>query len=172
MRGKSNAVHVFYSYSHKDSRLRDKLESHLSLLRRDGLIAEWFDGKIKPGEEIDPKIDVNLARSEVVLLLISADFLNSEYCYETEMQKALSRHSEGTARVIPIIIRPIEDGWKGTIFATLKALPKDGKPVTSWRNRDEAWVSVANGVREAIIDLGRGNRVVTGRKKPKTRRRS
>lgn len=168
---KPKAVRIFYSYSHKDSRLRDKLESHLSLLRRENLIAEWFDGKIKPGEEIDANIDQNLMRSEVVLLLISADFLKSGYCFEIEMKRALERHRQGTACVIPILVRPVEDGWKGTVFANLKALPNDGRPVTSWRNRDEAWVSVANGIREAIMGFRRGSRA-TGRKRPAARRRS
>jgi internalin A len=142
-------LRLFYCYSHGDFGLRKKLEEHLSLLKREGLIAEWFDGKIGPGKDIDIAIDENLARSDIILLLISAAFLNSDYCWDKEMTRALERHDEGTARVIPIIIRPVEDGWQSTVFGRLKALPKDGKPVTKWSNRDSAWADIVNGIRKA-----------------------
>ena len=145
---------MFYSYCHADSRLRKRLEVHLSpLLRRQGLVKEWYDGKIGAGQEITPEIDANLAHSHIILLLISADFLNSDYCWNREMQRAVKRHRQGTARVIPIIVRPFETAWQTTVFGELKALPTDGKPVTTWRNRDEAWADVVNGVREAIMEL-------------------
>ncbi len=130
-----------------------KLEEHLSLVKREGLIAEWFDGKIGPGNDIDIEIDENLARSDIVLLLISAAFLNSDYCWDKEMTRALARHDQGIARVIPIIIRPVEDGWQSTVFGRLKALPKDGKPVTKWSNRDSAWADIVNGIRKAAKEL-------------------
>jgi len=147
------ALRLFYCYSHADSALRKKLEEHLSLLKRDNLIAEWFDGKIGPGKDIDQSIDESLARSDIVLLLISAAFLHSDYCWDKEMTRALERQEQGLARVIPIILRPVEDGWQSTVFGRLKALPRDGKPVTKWANRDAAWADIVNGIRKAAKEL-------------------
>jgi len=146
-------LRLFYSYCHEDSGLRRKLEQHLALLKREGAIEEWFDGKIGAGVELDKSIDANLAGSDIILLLISAAFLNSDYCWDKEMRRAMQRHQKGEARVIPIIIRPVDDGWHQTIFGTLKALPTDGKPVTKWSNRDSAWKDVAKGIRDAVKDL-------------------
>ncbi len=142
---------LFYSYSHKDERIRDQLETHLALLKRRGVIDEWHDRKIGAGQHIDDEIDRNLAASHISLLLVSADFLHSDYCYKKEMARALERDKAGEARVIPVIIRPVD--WKGAPFRNLKALPKDGKPVTKWGNRDEAWANVAEGIRAAVEDL-------------------
>jgi len=146
---------LFYSYSHADTGLRHELEEHLSLLKREGLIKEWFDGKIGAGGEMDASIDMNLAQSDIILLLISASFLYSDYCWDREMTRALARHREETARVIPIIVRPVEDGWQQTVFGKLKALPTDGKPVTEWTNRDSAWADVTRGIRSAVKELTR-----------------
>ena len=153
-RGKG--LRLFYSYCHEDSGLRRKLEQHLALLKREGTIKEWFDGKIGAGVEVAKSIDANLADSDIVLLLISAAFLNSDYCWDKEMVRAMRRHQKGDARVIPIIIRPVDDGWQQTIFGKLKALPTNGKPVTKWTNRDSAWKDVAKGIREAVRDLSGG----------------
>ena len=144
---------VFYSYSHKDSRHRAKLQRHLSLLKREGLVREWFDGRIKPGEQWTEEISNNLVRAQLVLLLISSDFIESDYCWEKEMRAALHRHNAGSVRITPIIVRPVEDGWKSTVFGKLEALPRNARPVTKWPNRDEAWANVANGIREAISAL-------------------
>ena len=150
---KRGSLRLFYSYCHSDSRHRRSLEEHLSLLKRDRVIEDWYDGLIGAGAEVDGAIDSNLARSDIVLLLISSAFLHSDYCWKREMTRALKRHKRGIARVIPIIVRPIEDGWQNTVFGQLKALPKDGKAVTKWPNRDAAWANVANGIREAAREL-------------------
>jgi hypothetical protein len=144
---------LFCSYSHRDERLRERLETHLALLRRDGVVAAWHDRKIRAGAEWSGEIDSHLESAGIILLLISADFLASTYCYDVEMKRALERHKAGTARVIPVMLRPVEDAWKQSPFAHLQALPKDGKAVTRWADREEAWVSVTNGIRAAIKDL-------------------
>ncbi len=144
-------IEVFYSYSHKDEELRDQLETHLSTVKRLGLIKSWHDRKIGPGEEWAREIDTRLKTAHIILLLISADFLASDYCYLNEMQQALERHEEGTARVIPIILREVD--LQGTPFSKLQALPKNAKPVTSWSNRDEAFADIAIGIRIAIEEL-------------------
>src|SRR5436190_22957641 len=127
---------VFFSYSHRDERLRKELDKHLSPLRRSGLINTWYDRKIMPGVEIDAEVDQHLRTSDLVLLLVSPDFIESDYCYRREMRTALKRHANGTARVIPIILRAVD--WKTTPLGKLLGLPTDAKPVTGWQRKDEA----------------------------------
>jgi hypothetical protein len=150
-RGSRQAAQVFYSYSHKDEELRAKLDTHLSLLKRQGVISGWHDRKILAGSEWKNAIDSHLEMAEVVLLLVSADFLDSDYCYDIEMRRAIGRHSDGSATVIPIILRACD--WTGAPFAGLQALPTDAKPVTSWSNPDEAFTDIAKGIRRAVESL-------------------
>ncbi len=144
-------VEVFFSYSHRDEQLKDELLKHLSLLRRGNVIAAWHDRKIGAGREWANEIDSHLNSARIVLLLVSADFLASDYCYDTEMKKAMERHDLGEARVIPVILRKVD--WNRAPFAKLNALPRDGKPVTSWPDRDEAFADVAEGIREEVEKL-------------------
>lgn len=139
---------VFMSYSHRDEPLRDELETHLSMLKREGLISTWHDRKILSGDEFGNEIDENLESSDIILLLISPYFLVSDYCYDIEMKRALEMHESGEARVIPIILEYCD--WKSAPFGKLKALPKDGRPVTDYPNQHKAFLEVAQGIRKAI----------------------
>ncbi len=156
----TKGIEVFYSYSHRDQRLRDQLEIQLALLKREGLLSGWHDRKIEAGEEWRGKIDTHLNTAQIILLLISADFIASDYCYDIELRKALERHNAREARVIPIILRPCD--WQNASFGKLQALPTGGKPITgrSWHNRDEAFLDVAKGIRKAIEDLSKYNEEV------------
>jgi hypothetical protein len=142
---------IFYAYAHTDERLRKQLEKHLGLLRQEGIIAEWHDRNIVPGSDWAQEINMHLSSATIILLLISPDFLSSDYCYGIEMQQALARHDMGEACVIPVILRPVD--WDGAPFARLQCLPRDGKAVTTWSNRDEAFLNVAQGIRRAIEKL-------------------
>ncbi len=142
---------VFYSYSHKDAALRDELETHLAALKRSGTIQGWSDRAITGGQEWAGQIDANLEAAEIILLLVSADFIASDYCYDLEMTRALEKHAAGAARVIPIVLRPVD--WESTPFHKLQALPTGAKAITTWANRDEAWVDVAKGIRNTIQSL-------------------
>jgi tetratricopeptide (TPR) repeat protein len=144
-------IELFYSYSHKDEALKDQLVSHLSNLGRQGIIREWHDRKIGLGTEWAKEIDEHLNSADVILLLVSADFIASEYCHEIEMKRAMERHESGEARVIPVILRSVD--WSGLIFSKLQAVPKDGVPVTKWIDRDEAFTNVAQAIRAAIAEL-------------------
>ncbi|MBF2085460.1 AAA-like domain-containing protein [Thermoleptolyngbya sp. C42_A2020_037] len=144
-------VTVFFSYSHRDERLRDKLAPHLSMLQRQGIIKSWHDRKISAGIEWARAIDEHLNAAEIILLLVSADFLNSDYCYDIEMQQAIARHESGEARVIPIILRPVD--WSGAPFGKLQAFPKNAKPVTKWSNQDEAFANIAQGIRQVAQEM-------------------
>ena len=148
---RSAGLRVFYSYSHRDERYRDRLEIQLKLLERQGLIQSWHDRRIPPGAEWEDQIDENLERAEIVLLLVSADFLASDYCYKIEMQRALERHDAGEARVIPVIIRDCR--WESVPFGKLQALPKGGKPVTKWHPQDSGWRNVGEGIERVVREL-------------------
>ncbi|MEO1522876.1 MAG: COR domain-containing protein, partial [Cyanobacteria bacterium J06633_2] len=142
------ALRLFYSYSHKDETLRDQLDTHLKILERQTLIQPWHDRRIDPGMDWANQIDDNLARADIILLLISADFIASDYCYEIELRQAMERHHSGEAQVIPIILRSAD--WKGTPFRKLQALPTNGKPVTKWNDPDEAWLDVEQGIKRVV----------------------
>ena len=144
-------VRLVYSYSHRDEGLRNELETHLALLERQGVIAPWSDRKIVAGEDWAGRIDEHFKDADIILLLISADFLRSNYCYEIEMEDALERHRAGTARVVPIILRDVD--WHSAPFGKLQALPRDGRPITLWTNRDEAWAVIAREIRNVIDEL-------------------
>jgi internalin A len=149
--GAREGVRVAFSYSHKDEELRDQLETHLKYLQRQGFISTWHDRKIMPGDKWAGVIDDNFKRADLILLLVSADFIASDYCYEIEMQTALEREKEGEAAVVPVILR--ECKWKKSPFAELEALPRDGEPVTNWTNRDKAWTNVADGIEKVVAEL-------------------
>lgn len=138
---------VFMSYSHADEALRNELEKHLDALRRQGVISIWHDRRIGPGEELHQQISEELQTADVILLLVSADFLSSDYCYDTEMRRAMERHEQGDARVIPVILRPCD--WQSAPFGKLLAVPKDGKPVSKHASLDDGLLQVAQAVRRA-----------------------
>jgi hypothetical protein len=146
-------VDVFFSYTHKDEELRDELATHLKLLVRNQVIRSWHDRAIGAGTEWKGAIDENLEKARVILLLVSSDFLASDYCFDIEVKRAMERHEAREALVVPIILRDCD--WTGAPFAKLQALPKDAKPVKGWANRDEAWTNVAVGLRKAIAALPR-----------------
>jgi hypothetical protein len=147
----TEVVKLMYSYSHKDEALRGELERHLAILKRSGVIQSWYDRNIEAGTDWSKEIDDQINQADVILLLISADFLASDYCHEIEMKRALERDRAGEARVIPVILRAVD--WAGAQFARLHTLPTDGRPVTSWSNTDEAFTDIARGIRRAVEGL-------------------
>jgi len=141
------AARVFISYAHKDESLREQLDTHLKLLHRQGVIETWHDRRIAPGESWAGVIDLNLEQADIILLLISADFLASDYCYDREMTRAVKRHAMGEAVVIPVMLR---DAYVSDApFMSFQGLPRDMRPVTQWEDRDAAWRNVAEGIARA-----------------------
>ena len=138
---------IFFSYSHKDEELRDQLETQLALLKRQGFIETWHDRRIFAGQDFANEIDAHLEEADIILLLVSPDFLASDYCYEKEMTRAIERHKAGTAKIIPVILRPCP--WHSAPFGRLNATPKDGRPVTRFSDRDEALLEVALAIKGA-----------------------
>lgn len=144
-------VRLFYSYSHDDEDLRNELEKQLAALQRIGLIEGWHDRVILPGSDWTKEIDENLKSAEIVLALVSSSFIASDYCYGVEMGAALARHHKGEARVIPVILRSCQ--WRETPLKHLAALPKNGKAVSLWPDRDEAFNDVAEGIKRVAREL-------------------
>src|SRR5256885_7816528 len=135
---------VFFSYAHQDKRFRDRLEDHLSILKYRGLIATWHDREIRAGEEWGQQIDIYLDKAHIILLLISSDFMASEYCYSIEMKRALELHEQRKADVIPILVRPVL--YTDAPFAKFQMLPTNRKPIIRWRDRDSAFFDIASGI--------------------------
>jgi len=131
--------------------LKSALVKHLEPLRHRKLIEEWHDRKITAGKEWDREISDQLSSADIILLLVSIDFINSKYCYDIEMERALERHQTGEARVVPIIMRSCL--WQDAPFAKLQALPKDAKAVQAWADRDEALTDVVDGIRKVAEEL-------------------
>ncbi len=147
------SVNIFFCHAHKDEPLLTKLKTHLRPLQRQGLIDVWHDRNISAGTEWEREISQHIDEADIILLLISPDFIDSDYCYSIEMKRALERRELGEAHVIPIILRPVD--WEGAPFNKLQTLPKDAKPVTSraWRNADEAFSGIAENIRKVINEI-------------------
>lgn len=144
---------VFFSYSHADEDLRDQLEKQLAMLKRQGVIETWHERRIGAGQELVQVIDDHINSDDIILLLVSPDFIASDYCYDIEMKRAMERHDAGEAIVIPVILRACD--WHHAPFGKLLGTPKDGKPVTQWPDRDEAFLQVARAVRDAAGRVSR-----------------
>lgn len=145
------AVEIFLCYAHEDKKLLRQLEKQLSLLQRQGLIDVWHDRDISAGTEWEREINEHLNSAQIILLLVSPDFLNSDYCYSIEMKHVMEKHERGEVRVIPIILRPVY--WEKTPFGKLQVSPKDAKPVTMWANRDKAFSNVTESIYQVVQEL-------------------
>jgi len=132
-------VNIFVSYAQEDNHFREQLDRHLSSLKQQNCIDVWHDHNISPGRDWKHEIDIHLNNAQIILLLVSADFLASEYCYSVEMKQAIERQKTGETCVIPIILRPVD--WKGAPFSHLQALPTGARPVTDqgWHGQDNDW---------------------------------
>ena len=141
---------LFYSYSHEDEEFREGLEKHLSVLKQNGHIEDWHDRKILPGQDFRREIDQNLEDADIVVLLISSDFLSSPACQE-EMRDALNLRKRKGVTVVPIIVRYCD--WKSSDIEGLQALPKDGKPVSDWSDTDTAFLDVVEGITDIVEQM-------------------
>lgn len=146
----SDTIEVFISYSKQDKELRDGLLAHLRPLERQGIIT-WHDRQILPGTEWDEEIKARLNAADIILLLLSSDFLATDYCTQVEIPEALRRHEAGEATVMPVILRHC--GWRFTDLAAIQAYPEKAKPIKSWMDIDEAFTDVVNGVYLAAKEI-------------------
>jgi hypothetical protein len=142
---------LFCSYSREDEGYVSELRTWLISLERRRLIEWWHDREIVPGSEWEEAIAQKLETADVIILLVSPDSMASNYVYEKEIRRAIERHNRSQALVIPVIVRPAI--WKGASFAKLQALPTDVKPISTWDDRDQAWLDVADGIERAVEEL-------------------
>jgi hypothetical protein len=145
------SLKAFISYTHADEDMKNQFLQHLKPLERLGLIEGWHDRMIKPGDNFSEVISTELDDAQIIFILVSVDFINSEYCYDIELARAVERHKKGSVRVIPIILRDCL--WHHSSFGGLQALPKDGMAVTSWPNRDVAFTAIAKAVHALAVEL-------------------
>lgn len=144
-------INIFVSYSHADSAAQVRLETHLAELKRNG-VNTWYDGDLNAGDALDTHIARELRQAHIFVALISPDYLASNYCWNIEYKRAMSRRLRGLVRVVAVVVRPCD--WKATRAARFKLLPKDGRPTTSWRPADTAYLNVTEGIR-AVVDAVR-----------------
>lgn len=150
-------VSVFYSYSHADEQMRDVIDKQLATLRRLGLVETWHDRRIGAGQEWNKEIDAKLRSADIILLLLSPDFISSDYCYGIEATAALERHKRDEATVIPIVLRAVD--FKGLPFADLQSLPQDGRPIffqqtpSGPRYHEDRLLEIEQGIRAAVENI-------------------
>jgi hypothetical protein len=147
----TSPLKIFYCYAREDKDLCDLIDKHLGILKRLGQVVGWYDREIQAGTEWEREIKENLDTASLILLLVSADFIASDYCYGVEMAKALELHQTRRACVLPILLRPVD--WRDAPFASLQMLPTGAKPITQWKDQDEALQDVVRGIRNVISSL-------------------
>ncbi|MEX1330384.1 MAG: TIR domain-containing protein [Desulfobacterales bacterium] len=143
---------VFYSYAHEDEPLRDRIDEHLEILRRQNLIVGWHDRHIIPGTEWNRVISDQLLAADIVLLLVSKAFMASTYVNEVEIPEAMKVHNSGKVRVIPILLEEIEN-LDQVPFAKLQILPTRATPLSTWKDPVKALRDIAIGVRQVAKDI-------------------
>jgi len=144
-------LRLFISYSHEDEKLKSDLDKHLIMLKRSGKVEVWNDRQLIAGQEWDSNIKKEIQEADIILLLISADFNNSEYIWKEELTEAMNRHEKGSARVVPVILRKCE--WKDMPYAKLQALPKGARPVSEFPDKDDAFTDIASGIRVLVDSM-------------------
>lgn len=140
--------HVFVSYSHLDEPLRVDFAKHLSVLQSVGLVDVWHDGRISPGEDWRSAIEASMNEADLIVLLVTPDFLASPFCRDVELSRALLRWKDRKAQVVPVIVRPCL--WQESSISQLQVLPKEGRAVTTSPNTDNAWTEVVSGIRDVL----------------------
>lgn len=139
---------IFYSYAHEDAALRQRLATYLAPLKQQKKIVEWHDRQIMPGSNWDNEISENLDSADLILFLVSADFLASDYIFGVEVDRALARLKRQEAKVVPVLLRPCL--WEDSRFSELQFIPRDGIPISESRSADEALKEVAKEIRNLV----------------------
>lgn len=151
MAASNEKVRMFISYSHADEKQREEFQKYLVMFERAGLIDVWHDRLIRPGQEWDKKISENLKSADLIVLLISQDFIFSSYCYDIEMTAAVSMHDNGDAVVVPIILDHAT--WEDAPFGKLQAVPKNARPLSEFDNPSKGWVEIYGSLKNVIEEI-------------------
>lgn len=155
MADKSGGVSIFVSYAHEDEGLKEELDKYLKVLKRSSKVQVWHDRELIAGQEWDETIMSELARANIILLLVSVDFNASDFIWDKELAAAMKRHEAGTAHVVPIILRKCD--WSRMPYAKLQALPRDGRPVLDYPSRDDAFTEIAEGISKLVNSIDARN---------------
>jgi hypothetical protein len=142
---------IFFSYAHEDEALMNDVRRQLTGFDRRKIICKWYDRQIMPGQEWEGQINRHLREADIILLFISAYFIESKYCYDIEMNEALRRHDSGEARVIPVILRSCL--WQEERIGNIQPVPVDGKPLDTWANRDEGAMNAAKEIMQVVKEI-------------------
>ena len=148
---KKDKLKIFLSYAHKDEAIKKELDTHLSTLKRLDYIETWNDRLIPIGSEWDDEIKTQLREADIILLLISANFISSDYIWDHELKTAMERHERKEVSVIPIFAKSCE--WREMPFGKIQGLPQDAKPITEHENKDKVLAEVAKGIRSVVERL-------------------
>jgi hypothetical protein len=146
----SDPLRIYYSYSQSDmdSEFLEMLDNHLSLLEKNGIIESWHKKKLLPGDLLSKEVDQHFEKANIILSLISIEYLSQDYNFDIEIKRAMERHACGHVKLIPILLRPVD--WQATPFAKIKPLPNNGKPISLWSDKEEAFAEVAMGIRSIV----------------------
>ncbi len=144
-------IRVFCSFADEDQPLQKKLEKQLKSLERQGQVFVWDKHKVHPGQEQKREIENQLKEADLILLLISQNFISSDDCYGIELGKALRRYADGKARIVPILLRPCT--WNGLRFSTFQVLPRNEKPVTLWSKQDVAFQQIVQEIETIVREI-------------------
>lgn len=144
-------VNIFASYAPQDTPLQRGLKEHLRPLQREGLVELWPDRDMSAGTGWEQQSSELLHAAQIILLLVSIDYLNSDYCSGVEMKQALERHERGEVRLLPILLRPCF--WNSSPLSKLPVLPSNGKPITTWPNLDEALLDVVQALSQVVDEI-------------------
>ena len=142
---------LFLSYAHEDRDIVAELRKHLAPLRYEQIVTDWYDLELMPGHDWDQDIISQLESSDLVLVVISADFVASNYAYGRELNLSLDLHDQDRVRLLPVIARNCK--WQNLPFARLQVLPEGAVAISSWQNRDDAFVSVVLGVERVAREI-------------------
>lgn len=143
-------VKLYISYAPEDERLKKQLLKHLSLLVRKGIIESWDERQIRAGDKRDEETLKHLDEADIILCLLSANFMHSNFCYTVEMERALERQKLEEVQVVPIILRAVD--WKGSPLGDLQVIPRDydNRPIANRSNKDEVFKVVVQEIQRII----------------------
>ena len=138
---------LLYLHAQQDQAFCQALENHLSSLGQEGLLQDWGEGALLGGDEIAAQLQAELARADVVVILLSADFLAAEHS-QAQIDLVLAEREKRPLIIVPIVVRAVD--WLRSRLGRFYALPRNGKPVASWDRADDAWFDVVEGLRRLI----------------------
>ncbi len=148
------SVKLFVSYAEKDRQFSEDFNTHLAVLRRAGQLDNWTNNHIMPGANWDDEIKQQLQESDIVVLLVSADFIASDYINDVIVHNSIEQHKKGEIIIIPVIVRPCD--FQSLPISKFQALPRNAKPISRWEDQDEAWAEVIDQVRKVVGAIQEG----------------